>query len=637
MKLQALLVLLIFVCVFGAKAQSYDPAKVDKKAVALFEDAKIKVEDGKNAEAIRLLNEATAKDPRYIDAYLMLGYIYRTTAKYPEAVAIYEKAFAIDPVFTADFKLPYSIGLAGMGNFEKALAVINNLLADSNLHIATKRSALARKQTFEFAVNMAKKREGTNYLFTPVNMGDKVNSAESEYLPALTIDRKVLMFTRKLNHFNEDFFESKLNNSQWDQSTPAQGNVNTSLNEGALNISQDGNWLVFTGCDRQDGYGSCDIYVSFLEAKGWSEAENMGKPVNSEFWDSQPCLSPDKTTLYFASRRPGGFGGSDLYFSKLRPDGTWSVPENMGSDINTKGDEQCPFIHADNQTFYFTSNGHQGYGDADLFYSKRIIDKWSAPVNLGYPINTIDQEGSLFIAADGKTAYYSSDRSDSKGGMDLYSFELPEDVRSVKTLWVKGQVFDNKTKKGLPSAVELIDLSSKQTLSRVQTDEHGRYLITLPIGKDYAFNVNRPGYLFYSDNFSLSQRPTDSTYEKDIPLLPIEANASIILRNIFFDVNKFDLKPESQVELDKIVQLLNDNPTLRIEISGHTDNEGTPAANLALSNSRAKSVVNYLQSKGIASQRLQAKGYGETKPVADNKTADGRAVNRRTEMKVISR
>jgi len=278
-----------------------------------------------------------------------------------------------------------------------------------------------------------------------------------------------------------------------------------------------------------------------------------------------------------------------------------------------------------------------GYGEDDLFYARKgPKGDWSVPENLGYPINTIYKEGTLFIAADAKTAYYASDRSDSKGGLDIYSFILPENIRPNKTLWVKGQVFDKKTTKGLPSAVELIDLNTKQMISKVQTDEKGNYLITLPVGKDYAFNVNRKGYLFYSDNFFLTNHSPDSTYEKNIPLQPIEANASVVLKNVFFDVNKFDLKSESEAELDIVVQLMNDNPSVKIQIGGHTDNVGKPADNLALSNNRAKSVVTYLISKGIPATRLSAKGFGETQPVADNKTEEGKALNRRTEMKVIS-
>jgi len=261
---------------------------------------------------------------------------------------------------------------------------------------------------------------------------------------------------------------------------------------------------------------------------------------------------------------------------------------------------------------------------------------WEKPVNLGYPINTIENEGSMVVAADGKTAYYSSDRADSRGNTDIYTFELPEDMRPARTLWIKGKVFDKKTSKGLPSAVELTDLASQEVLSKVQTDETGNYLITLPVGKDYAFNVNRKGYLFFSENFSLSHKIPDSTYDIDIPLKSIEANATIVLKNIFFDTKKFDLKPESTSELDKIVLLMRDNPTLKIQINGHTDNVGKADDNMLLSNNRAQSVVKYLVTKGIEPSRLSFKGYGATQPVADNNTEEGRASNRRTELKVVS-
>jgi outer membrane protein OmpA-like peptidoglycan-associated protein/tetratricopeptide (TPR) repeat protein len=620
---------------FSSAQSTYNPEKVNKKAIPFFNEAMAKVEDGKGLEAIPLIKQAIDKDAGYMDAYLLMAAIYGDNKKYDECIAAYEKAFAIDSFYSFEYRLPYSINLAGKGEFAKALQAINILLSAERLNPNTRKAGEFRKRTYEFAVNYAKKNDHSNYVFAPQNVGSNVNSTESEYFPSLTIDNKEMVFTRRVRNFNEDFYYSKKNAADWDMARPIEGNVNTQENEGAQNISQDGQWLVFTGCNRRDGFGSCDIYISYLTDKGWSEAINMGGKINSEQWESQPCLSPDKRDLYFASRRPGGYGGSDIYVSHLQANGKWGDPENLGEVINTTADEQCPFIHADNQTLYFTSSGLPGYGDADLFYIRKGPNGvWSNPVNLGYPINTISQEGTLFITSDGKTAYYSSDRNDSKGGLDIYSFDLREDVRPRKTLWVKGQVFDNKTKKGLPSAVELIDLASKESLSKVQTDEHGNYLITLPVGKDYAFNVNRKGYLFYSDNFSLRQRTPDSTYEKNIPLQPIEVDASIVLNNIFFDINKFDLKPESQVELDKLMQLLTDNPTLKIEISGHTDNAGKPADNLALSVNRAKAVVSYLTGKGIAATRLIAKGYGETKPMADNKTEDGRAMNRRTEMKV---
>ena len=632
--------LLYIACSFlihSSFAQTYDPDKINKKAVALYNQAMERAQDGNLISATGLLLQCIEIDNKYIDAYLSLAGVYGQLKNYRTSTEYYEKAFIQDTNYTIEYKLPYSINLAGLGEFEKALNAINELLDKKPPKNSTSlKAAEYRKRCYEFAVDYAKKNENKTYVFAPQNMGAAINSKESEYFPSLTIDSRELVFTRRLNGANEDFFASKKDSSQWVKANPIAGDVNTTENEGAQNISQDGQWLVFTGCNRPDGFGSCDIYISYLDKNGWTEAANLGGWVNTDQWESQPCLSADKRDLYFASRRPGGFGGIDIYVSHLQANGKWGEPENLGAGINTSGDEQCPFIHADNQTLYFTSNYWPGYGDDDLFFVRKGPGgDWSKPINLGYPINTINREGTLFIDASGKTAYYASDRSDSKGGLDIYSFELREDIRPYKTLWVKGKVFDKKTTKGLPSAVELIDLASKQTISKVQTDEQGNYFITLPVGKDYVFNVNRKGYLFYSDNFFLVQHSPDSVYQKDIPLQPLEVNASVVLNNIFFDVNKFELKPESQIELDKIVQLLNDNPTLKIQISGHTDNAGKPADNVTLSLNRAKTVVSYLINKRIAPQRLTYKGFGETQPIADNKSEQGRAKNRRTEMKVM--
>ncbi len=615
----------------------YDVSKINKKAIESYNKGLEKAQDGKYKDAIESLQEAINRDPKYIDAYLSLAGVYGQMKNHTQSVATYEKSFSLDSNYTSDYRLPYSINLARSGEFVKALNTINALLSRVKLSPNTRKAAEYRRKTYQFAVDYAKNEAIKNYVFQPANLGDGINTSESEYFPSLPIDGKELIFTRKVKNFNEDFFLSEGLSTGWETARRLNGSINTDLNEGAQMISQDGQWLVFTGCNRPKGMGSCDIYISYLTPQGWSEAINMGNKINTEEWESQPCLSSDKRDLYFASRRPGGFGGADIYVCHLQANGRWSDAENLGAGINTSGDEQCPFIHADNQTLYFTSNILPGYGDEDLFVvRKNVTGTWATPKNLGYPINTIDREGTLFIASDGKTAYYASDRADSKGGLDIYSFDLREDVRPYKTLWVKGKVFDKKTSAGLPSAVELIDLETKQLISRVQTDEKGNYLITLPVGKDYAFNVNRKGYLFFSDNFSLSTKSPDST-EKNIPLQPIDVNASVILKNIFFDFNKYEVKTTSQVELDKVIQLLTDNPTIKIEISGHTDNIGSTADNLKLSENRAKAVIAYLANKGVAVKRLTFKGYGAAQPVADNKTEEGRAINRRTELKVVGK
>lgn len=628
----------LFICI-SVSAQWYNPQAVDVKLGYRYADALNEAKNKNYKKAIEILDECINKDSKFVDAWLSKAGVFSETKQYKSSVEIYQHALKLDSVYFSTYLLPYSIALAGKGEFTNAFNAITNFLQKPNLNERILKSAEYRKRCYQFALDYEKQFPANNYVFAPANLGGNINSSSSEYFPSLTIDGKTLVYTRRVNNTNEDFFVSENKNGSWATAVPLPGNLNTAENEGAQNISQDGKMLVFTGCNMQDGEGSCDIYFSYLNKQGnWGERINIGQTINSEYWETQPCLSPDKRALYFTARDPSGFGGSDLYVSYVQPNGKWGKPFNMGTGINTSGDESCPFIHADNQTLYFTSNGHPGYGGTDLFFVRKQNDgSWSKPQNLGYPVNTIDDEGSLVITSDGKTAYYASDGSDSKGGLDIYTFELPVPDRPNKTLWVKGNVFDKKTKLGLPSAVELIDLSNAQTISKVQTDEDGNYLITLPVGKDYAFNVNRKGYLFYSENFSLKQNNTDTTYKIDIPLIPIEVNASIVLKNIFFDTKKAELKAESIAELDKVVQLLKDNPSLKIEIDGYTDNVGKPADNLLLSQKRSKSVIGYFLNKGITANRLTSKGFGETKPIADNKTEAGRSQNRRTELKVVAK
>ena len=617
-------------------AQWYDPDKVNKKAGEIYAAAYEEAVEGKYDAAIQHINEALVIDPQFVDAYLSRAGVYANLKNYTASVKDFEKGLQMDSVYSKTFLLPYSISLAGAGNFRKALEIVTEFLKNPTLNPQSIKAGNYRKSVYTFAVEYEIKHPVKDYVFTPRNLGDSINSAALEYFPSLTIDGSKMIFTRRVNN-DEDFYESNFINGNWSVAKPLGGKVNTNLNEGAQNISQDGQLLVFTGCNYPEGQGSCDLYFSIRTNTGWSEPQNLGSVVNTDFWESSPSLSPDKKDLYFASSRAGGFGGRDIWVTHRLLTGKWSRPENPGEAINTSGDESCPFMHADNQTLYFNSNGHPGYGMTDLFFSKKVNDSsWTVAENLGYPVNTIDDEGSLIVAADGKTAYYASDKSDTKGGLDIYTFQLREDIRPLKTLWVRGKVFDKKTGKGLPSSVELTDINKRNKVSRLQTDEDGNYLVTLPVGKDYAFSVNRKGYLFYSDNFSLSDNTTVPEYTKNIPLQPLEAGAEIILKNIFFDTKLFELKPGSLSELDKVVSLMNDNPNLKIEIDGYTDNTGQPKDNLLLSENRAKAVVNYLLKMGIKPQQLSSKGFGSAKPIADNNTENGKALNRRTELSVIS-
>ena len=620
------------------RAQEYRPDKVSKKAVQLYEKAYEKASSGSNREAIDLLQQATDADENYADAWIALAKLQIENKNYSYSIICFRRALSIDASYFKPYLLSYAIALAGTGDFVKALETTNRYIDQYKPSGAALEAALQKKKNFEFATQQEKTSTTTNdrTVFAPKNLGPTVNSKMAEYLPSQTIDGKQLFFTRRVDTYNEDFFTSNGSRSgTWESSSPVKGSLNTPQSEGAMMISQDGEWLVFTGCYRPDSYGGCDLYISYRTASGWSAAANLGAAVNSDQWESQPCLSPDKQELYFASRRTGGYGGSDLYVCKLQDNGKWSAPVNLGPSVNTPADEQCPFIHADNQTLYFTSSYWPGYGDDDLFYVRKQADgNWSQPTNLGYPINTIDREGTLFITADGKTALYAAERKDSYGLLDLYSFELKEKNRPYPTRWVQGKVTDKKTGKGIAATLELTDLSTRQVISKVKTDSSGNYLLTLPTGRDYAFTVNQKGYLFNSDQYFLKNGISDSAAQKNIVLQPIEKNAAIVLKNIFFETNRFELSPTSVTELDKLVSLLQENPTIKIEIGGHTDNVGKAADNLTLSDHRAKAVVDYLLTKKIDPARLSAKGYGMTQPVADNNTTEGRALNRRTEMKI---
>ena len=602
------------------------------KALKKYNEALVALEDNRSTEGIALLANVLQIDSNFIDAYLSLAGAYGNSKQYKKAIIVYERARLKDSIYFTPYLLPYSINLAGLGQFEKALAAVREFLTLDGLSGRSLKAAQYRKKTYEFALSTAQINKNASYVFAPKNLGDSVNSASSEYYPSVTVTDDALVFTRRTGNAREDFMLSAITNKDsFNKAAALDGDINLEPRKGAITVSQDGDWLFFAADIAGAGLGGFDIYKSIYTPAGWSEQENLGDSINTDFWESSPAISPDKRALYFSSTRPGGYGGADLYVSYLKPNGHWAEAVNMGPTINTAGDELAPFIHADNQTLYFTSDGLPGYGGSDLFVLKKLTGgKWGTPENMGYPINTIENEGSLAVAADGYTAYYASDREDSRGGLDIYSFTLPAHARPFKTIYVKGVVTDLISKKGLPANLELTDNATGTIINKVQTDELGNYFITLPEGKDYTFTVNRKGYLFYSSAYALSGAAPDSTYVKNIALEPIKLASSFVFTQVLFDNNSFALLPASLPELNKLVQILEENPSMHIQISGYTDNIGKQSDNLVLSTNRAKAIVNYLSSKGIATERLTYKGFGSDNPIATNETAAGRALNRRT-------
>ncbi|SEN37440.1 Outer membrane protein OmpA [bacterium A37T11] len=477
--------------------------------------------------------------------------------------------------------------------------------------------------------------------FLPTNLGAAVNSSSAEYFPMLTADRQLLIYTRRAND-HENFYQSGADSSgKWQTAVPLRGSVNSeNYNEGAHCITPDGKYLFFTGCNRPGGMGSCDIYVARREGlHTWGEPYNLGAPVNTPGWEAQPALSADGRTLYFVSNRPGGQGGYDIWMARLLKNGCWGAAENLGKQINTPYDESTPYIHADGQTLYFASNGWPGLGDKDIFMSRADSSGgWQLPVNLGYPINDYQEQFALTVTMNGRQAFFSTNRKNGFGDLDIYTFELPDAVQPLSVAYLKGEIVDGDSGDKMQAQVTVTDVATNKTLYDETADyEDGSFLAPLPFGHTYALHVKQPGYLFYSANYTLaSPDKANDAYNIQVKLLKIKAGQKSVLNNIFFATNKFTLLENSKADLEALSTFLKLNGTLKIEIGGHTDNTGTDKGNLILSEKRAKAVYDYLLTQGIKPPQMSYKGYGSLRPLASNDNEAGRNSNRRTDFCILS-
>jgi outer membrane protein OmpA-like peptidoglycan-associated protein len=603
--------------------------QVAQKAMAAYFKAKDFGSRTQWEEGIVELQKAIKIQPDYTQAKELLGEYFFALKKYDDAIAILESS-ANDKDFSARSVFLLSEIFLKNNNGEKAKLYAEKYIARKD---KVPNAAAKASQTILNA-NFAIEAKKNPVPFNPKNLGASINTKANEYFPYLTPDGKVFTFTR-MDGRQEDLFYANRNDTVFSNAMSYGNNVNTDDNEGASAMDAQGNFLFVTACNRMDGYGSCDIYYSVKQNNIWTAPQGIGKPVNTGAWEAQPSFSSDGSALYFASNRPGGFGGRDIWVSYLDTNMKLSEPKNLGPNINTKYDDQCPFIHADNQTLYFTSNGWPGMGNGDIYISRKTDTGWTKAVNIGYPINTENDDNGMTVSYDGKTAFLSSSRAGGFGGLDLYSFELPENMQPKKTTYIKAVVKDAKSKQLLNASYSIIDLDTKKEVYKGNTS-NGKFFVSIELNKNDALQIQKEGYLFYSQNINLKETTTETkSYEIEVLLEPIAANSKITLNNVFFDFDKNELKQESFVELDKLADLLKKNPTVKIEISGHTDNKGDKKYNLTLSQKRAESVVNYLVQKGIAAARLVAKGYGDTMPIAPNDTEESKAKNRRTEVKVL--
>ena len=610
--------------------------KVYNEGVADYDHLYFEAAETNFREAVRL-------DPKFLEAHMMLGELYFKQKKYPEASSSYRSAVKIDSLYYRP--VYFSLATAEMmsGDYSSALNHFKVYLAQSG--ISEKNKAIAEKnlKNCKFSIEALK----NPVVFNPENAGPGINTGDDEYWPSITADGQTMIFTRQaavngnstLDRLpQEDFYISSKSDNTWNKAVNAGSPLNTSQNEGAQTLASNGNYMFFTACDRAGALGSCDIYFSAYTEGRWSQPFNLKSPVNSGYWESQPSISADGKILFFSSSRPGGFGAKDIYYSVLDNNSNWTSPVNMGKEINTEGDDMSPFIHFDGQTLYFSSDGRPGMGGFDMYMTRMNKDStWSEPQNLGYPINTFNDEMGLIIESEGQKAYFSSVRDKSKG-KDIFYFYLDEALRPNPVSYLKGRVFDKETGGAIRAEYELINLSTNSITIKSTTDSRGNFLVCLPSGYNYGLNVSKPGYLFHSENFLFEGIHTVAEpFIKKIILNPLKVGEKMLLTNVFYETDSWQIKDESLTELKNLLGLLNDNMDLIMEIGGHTDSTGSSEHNRVLSEKRALSVVNFLIERGISPSRLKYKGYGNTMPVGDNDTPEGRQLNRRTEGKIIER
>lgn len=479
------------------------------------------------------------------------------------------------------------------------------------------------------------------------NLGPVVNSPFPDYVPAVSADETVLIFTSRRDNttggkrdtdgeFMEDLYQSyKVNDSTWSSPIDIGNGINTDSHDACVALSPDGMELILYRVTGSDGG---DLYVSNLKGDQWSKPVKLGNTINTKYWEPSATITADEKVIFFTSNRDGGYGGRDIYMTKMLENGQFGPAILLGPKINTPEDEDSPFIHADGKTLYFSSKGHKTMGGFDIFsctINTETGDILTEPVNVGYPINTAGDDVFFVWSADNKRAYFSSERDGGYGEKDIYMLERQEAKAAL--VMVKGQIIHCDGKKPVAATIKVTDLATQKMVGVYNSNAStGKYTVVLPAGKNYGIAVEAPGFLFHSSNINIPLLENYIEIVDTVCMNKIQVGKAIVLRNVFFDVNKSVLRPESVQELDRLLAILNENPTLKIQISGHTDSDGNDESNLKLSDDRAKAVVQYLISKGIKADRLTYKGYGETKPMAPNDTPENKQLNRRTEFEIIS-
>jgi outer membrane protein OmpA-like peptidoglycan-associated protein len=624
------------------------PMSSNKKARKLYEKALDVARSNRN-EARALLAEALELDSEFAQANHVLGDLLLRSKKTAQAEPYLLKAIELCP--DLDPTIYYRLGSVEFADkrYNEAKVHLAKFVA-SNYGKEEERSDAREQLT---AATFYVEGFANPVPFEPKPLS-KISTTSDEYLPIITPDNKRAYFTRRTfekakftgginvetKPIERFCFSEQTDNNVFEEGIPMPEPFNKNNNEGGASLSADNKYMFFTIC-RDEGAEllNCDIWYSIFSQGIWSPIANAGAEINGKTtWDSQPTLSSDGKTLYFASNREGGFGELDIWKSTKDKDGKWGKAVNLGPTINTSGNEKSPFFHSDGKTLYFSSTGHTGYGGYDIFFAKLGDEEvWQKPKNIGYPINSEKDDLGFFVSTDGKTGYFASDKLKGNGGWDVYQFGLYKEARPERVLFLTGEIRDENNAAVSDARVEIKNTRTQEITTLDVDSLTGKYVAVVAFNEDHILTVKQEGKAFTSSYFSTADSSLNKPSEVNMKVEEIKVGKAYTINNINFETNSAELNEQSKNIILEFSAFLKDNPSVKVSIQGHTDNVGDPASNMKLSNDRAKNVYSFLLAQGIVDSRLSSKGFGMNKPIASNANEKGKAKNRRTEFVILSK
>lgn len=630
--------LLLFLSLLNSKLFAQNVSKKEIKAIEAQAD--LLFNNSRFQDALPLYLKLDSLKPNNATTNVKIGKCYLGSDFGYKCLPYFEKAKALKYSFES---LDYFTARAYHLNNRFDTAMV--------LYQAAKKSEAGNKENLKSIERYLQNCEnGIELSKNPVkvkieNLGPNINTSGPEYAPVISGDENTLIFTSSRpdsyggqldehGHYYEDVYISHYENGTWSKPENPGSPINTSYNDATISLSVDGQQLFVYQNDEKTGSG--DIFISNLIDNKWTKPESMSSNINSQYWEPGASMIADENTFFFSSNKTGGFGGTDIYVCKKDTNGLWGIPKNLGPNVNTAYDEDAPFIHPDSKTLYFSSTGHTSIGGYDVFTVQYFRDNDSVGTveNIGYPINTADDELFFVWSADGTRGYFSASREDGYGDRDIYMLTRPS--IDMNLILLSGEIKTSENNK-IPAKIYVIDNSTNKVVAYYDSTKFsGQYTITLEPGKNYAVSIESDQYLSHSENIYV---PVNGFYElkKDVVLHTIDEGGLIILNNIFFDQGSAELKQESNGELDRYFETLQSNPDIFVEIASHAFDFNDHKANAELSQKRAEAVVSYLVKKGIDPEKLRAVGYGDRFKIEDDDTEEARNINTRTELIIIEK